>query len=399
MLTKDLLNFRRRAGRIFPCWAPEDSPNLLELAAGMLQVFTEGAAAGATRGDIEELLTPMLQSGGPKSVAAGLSKLLFDRTRFETAGELDYRAARRERFERAAQLLAAAGGDLERYNRELGTTDFELYGDLPEFERTVGFREIDPVGLLRRYNVALVQGLLFYADSIELEITGADPAELRRLYRYLKFFRLLAEAQPVPDGLRFQISGPFALFENTRKYALQLAAFFPAIPLFRNWRLRATVRIGAEPAELRLDQDSNLRSHYRNFSAYVPEEIAMFYRLFKEKSPHWKIAADATILKLPGNRVAFPDFSFKRGRTMWHLELFHRWHGAQLRPRLEWLREKPKLKLLIGIDRAVADDNAFAALSAEFPALAPRMFRFRDFPGVDRVLTLLNAIGTPPAHR
>ena len=45
--------------------------------------------------------------------------------------------------------------------------------------------------------------------------------------------------------------------------------------------------------------------------------------------------------------------------------------------------------LVLGIDRALADDEAFAELERRYPELVDRIYRFRDFPGVDRTLRVL----------
>ena len=397
MLTRELLKYNRRAGTIKPRFVAENDPRTLELAGQLLGIFTGAAAEGLRRGELEELIAPLIRAEPPSSPAAGLAKLLYDHAEFSPVGELDYRERRKELFLRTGSALSRCGGQREEYARIVGQPGFDLYGDLPENERLREFRPWSAVDLIRRYNLALVQGLLFFADELLLTVPRTDPAELRRLFRYLKFFRLLAEIDRLAGGgFEFRISGPFALFANTRKYALQLAAFFPAVVLLPRWQFRAWVKPGRERLELRLDQQAPLHSHYRNFSRYVPEEIALFHRLFKERVSDWAITGETACLELPGGKVAFPDLSFVpvSGGPAIHLELFHRWHGAQLRPRLEWLTQHPETRLLLGLDRSLVDDAAFEQLGSEFPALRTRMFRFRDFPGVDRVVKYLNGFSS-----
>jgi len=239
-----------------------------------------------------------------------------------------------------------------------------------------------------------VQGLLVYAENLEATVADPNPAELRRLFKYLRFFRLLAEISRAKgkDGpVTLRISGPFSIFANTRKYALQLAAFFPALVNLETWSLSAGIQLEGKNGELRLDQSSGLVSHYRNFSSYVPEEIRMFHRLFLEQGGDWKIVGESPFLDGGGQEIVFPDLSSRRerdGATI-HLELFHRWHRGQLDRRLALLERKPDTRLILGVDRALADDAAWNALAEEHPALADRLFRFRDFPGVDRVRRVL----------
>lgn len=128
----------------------------------------------------------------------------------------------------------------------------DIYGDLPDNERLTGWRPLYPAELLHRYNIALVQGLLVYADDLEVTAADSNPAELRRLFKYLRFFRLLAEIRRLkPKGkgkvaVGMKISGPFSIFANTRKYALQLAAFFPALVNLESWSLSAEIRLDGQ---------------------------------------------------------------------------------------------------------------------------------------------------------
>ncbi len=394
MLTRELLRYSCRAGSIKPQFIPEDDPRERELAAKFLSVFCGGTEEKMRRGELEELLEPLVRAERKNSPAAGFVKLLTDQSEFATQQERDYASYRRERFARAAEALRLCGGDRAQYARRLGADAGDLYGDLPENEELRSTPEWTPAELIARYNLSLVQSLLLYTEELEVSVPPVEASELRRLLRYLKFFRLLAEITRLPDGsIVLNISGPFALFANTRKYALQLASFFPAVVLLPRWKLRAGLKIGTKKLELSLTQAAPLHSHYRNFSRYMPEEITLFLRHFKEKGAGWRITGDTTPLTLPGGRIAFPDLSFvceNETATIIHLELFHRWHTTELARRLEWLSEHPELPLLLGIDRSICDDEAFAAMQAKYPLLAARLFRFRDFPGVDRVQKTLN---------
>lgn len=403
MLTRDHLRFRRRGG-FLPAFVNPSEPKLLEFAAELLGIYQEAAESRMRRAELEELCSSLLPGAADPRLAAGLDKLIQDRCSFDPVRSIDYPAARRELFTAASSALTVAEGNLDAYRDVLlrgeGASDFlaaDIYGDLPDNERLTGWRPFYPAELLNRYNVALVQGLLIYAEELVATVSDPNPAELRRVFKYLRFFRLLAEiSRPKGKGkdgpVTLRISGPFALFANTRKYALQLASFFPALLNLQEWSLTAQIRLEGKHGALKLDQNCGLCSHYRNFSSYVPEEIRMFHRLFKEQSADWQIVGESPFLDGGGQEIVFPDLSFRRksDRRTLHLELFHRWHRGQLERRLELLERKPEIALILGVDRALADDAAWKALEAEHPALVDRLFRFRDFPGVDRVCRVLN---------
>lgn len=416
MLTRELLKFQWRNG-IRPLFVDASDPERLALAAELLAVYRGGVEARMRRGELEELADVLLKGAHDPVFAAGLNKLILDRCSFDPAREVDYPAERRRLFTHAAAQLQAAGGDRERYGAAVralgGACDFmagDIYGDLPDNERLTGWRELRPTELLHRYNLALVQGLLFYAGELQVTAADPDPAELRRLFKYLKFFRLLAEVRRLPEerrggavgpvtGVSIAVSGPYSLFANTRKYALQLASFFPALVNLAKWTLRAEIRMPNRTGVLKLDHSAGLVSHYRNFSSYVPEEIRMFHRLFREQCAEWRIVGESPFLPGgPGGELIFPDLSFRRssdGRLV-HLELFHRWHRGPLDRRLELLREHPELPLILGIDRALADDDAFQALLDRDPDFERRIYRFRDFPGVDRTFRMLEKFSREP---
>lgn len=381
MLNKELLRYKIVRGAVKINFINPANPDHLSLAQSLLEIYRDGAGQHKNRGEIAEDIDLIVKGAADTLLAQGLNKLILDRCEFELPQSCDYAARRRETFTAGAKILKQ-GTTLEAYRQTLNPG--KLYGDLEENETLQQVDELYPSELLQRYNVALVQGLLLYADILNFEIGGEDAAKLRKVFKYLKFFRLLAEIRQAKT-VTMQISGPYSIFANSRKYALQLAAFFPAVLDLPQWSLTAEIKIGGKAATLKLDESAKLVSHYRNFSAIVPEEIKMFHRLFKEKIKDWEITGDTPSVRLDGNEIMFPDLSFKHGETAVHLELFHRWHRGPLHKRLSYFNINPLPGFLFGVDRAIADE----AELKNYPNIADRVFLFRDFPGVERVYQLL----------
>lgn len=394
MLNKEHLRLHRRADRALPVFADTADPELLAAAESILAIFRSGLEEQCSREDLTEQLTSV------KSLcdqADAFIKLAEDRCIFSDCGDWDYPVLRAELFTASAEKLRHADSPEALraiLAEQTGIAPFlnhDIYGDLPENQRITSFRDLSAQELLERYNTAQVQGLLMTAKKLQIQIPQTDPAELRRLFKYLKFFRLLAEIRPHGQGYALDISGPLAIFANTRKYAIQLAAFFPAVLLLKKWKLAAEIEWKNRNLQLILDERCQLRSHYRNFSAYVPEEIAMFHRLFREKIRDWVIVGETPVLAGKAGEVFFPDLSFchaETGKTV-HLELFHRWHKHQMESRLAFLAQQPQTPLLLGIDRSLADENTLQEYAEQYPELKGRFFLFRDFPGVDRMAKLL----------
>jgi hypothetical protein len=85
--------------------------------------------------------------------------------------------------------------------------------------------------------------------------------------------------------------------------------------------------------------------------------------------------------------LCVPDLTF-RHRDTGHevaLELFHAWHAGPLARRLEELRARPDLGLLLGVDRALARD---AHTRAELEA-HPQVVLFHGFPSARKLLARL----------
>ena len=111
----------------------------------------------------------------------------------------------------------------------------------------------------------------------------------------------------------------------------------------------------------------------------------------REKKSAWGIVGETPFINMGKEGVCFPDLRFCRSDgTVCHLELFHRWHKWSFQPRMEFLNENPDLPLLLGVDRGAVNDEEFDSLCREFPLAAARSFRFRDFPGVETVLKMLD---------
>ena len=406
MLTRDLLRFKNVGGSARPQFINPADPELLALAASLLECYQTENGTAVSRDAIDALTAPLLQSHPDQKLAQGINKIIQDRCEFALPQELDYAAIRREVFARSAAALktldpsitpeehrARVADELTAETRNLAAAG--IYADLPGNEVMLKSPDLFPRELLERYNCALVQSLLLFSGGLEVMLEGAEPAQLRRLFKYLKFFRLLAKVTTVagsrrfndlPDKLSIEIDGPTSLFEQTQKYGLQLASFFPALLDLPAWKLKTTLKIRDREIRLSLDESCGLKGHYRNFGSYVPEEIAMFRKLFQEKSDDWEVCSAEPVFQAEGYELVFPDMSFRNSAGMvFHLELFHRWHAIPLLRRLEYAEKHPELPLIIGVDRALHRDPALNSRLEESPYFQHSGFLFRDFPGVDRV--------------
>ena len=410
MLNKDLIRYRRMKDRLKPSFIDVSDWRMLKLAEQLLTVYAN--STGMTRSEIDEQVTMIINGQRDLKLGKGLNKICQDRTDFGKTHEIDYPAQRKELFLASAAILKESSFDdyhdfqMEVFRRTEKFGEFaqgEFYNDLPQNETLVNFKVLNPRQLLERYNCSLVQSLLLHAGEISLEISGAHPQKLRRLFKYLKFFRLLADIRCTkfkgrgknkePSIIKMTIDGPASLFENTNKYGLQLASFFPAIPDLEKWSLSSTVKLNNKYFVLKVDQKSGLVSHYRNFSSYVPEEIKIFHNQFKEKAKGWEVIGNTPFIHSKAGEMIFPDLSFENSEgKIFHLELFHRWHMAPLLRRLEECEDPAFENLIIGIDRALINKGGLKETLEESLWFQEKGFLFRDFPGVTTVERKLKSL-------
>ncbi|MBQ7650877.1 MAG: DUF790 family protein [Victivallales bacterium] len=412
MLTKDLVVSRRNGSKIIPVFQRTDNPELLELAERMITSFELNGEV--LRCDLDETLHQIASGFHDLKVASGLRKVLESRAVFSAPAEMDYQLERRKVFLASAKLLRSGEySDENDYARAVDTvSEFKvrsaaLYSDLRDNDRLISFRDISAKELIEHYNIALVQGLLLQASSMELEFDNAEASRLRRLFSLVRFNRLVATASttaPKKTGesdegeeqmsIHLNVDGPGSVLANPRGYGYQLASFFPAIVNFRSWRMTARITCSSQSGKsertMKLDELSGLVNHDA-FGSFVPEEVGMFIRHFKESGSEWRVLEETPFLKGRKAMLLFPDFAFEHpsGKRL-YLELFHRWHADQLAARLDELDNGSEMPLVIGVDKAIAERPDISTRLDASTAFARQGFLYRDYPTIDRVSRTLD---------
>ncbi|MBR4674652.1 MAG: DUF790 family protein [Victivallales bacterium] len=412
MLTKDLVICRCSGKRILPVFQKTDDAELLEMAERLIGSCELNGIF--TRGEMNQAWDDVTTGFFNTKLANGLRKILEDRALFTSSAELDYPTERKKVLLASASLLSQGGFSTEKEYRQNLEERIDsplarerLYADLPDNDRLLSFRDTSPRELIERYNLALVQGLLLDASSIELDVEDASQAQLRRLFSLVRFNRLvsMAEAKAPKNQvdshgettrIHFTIDGPGSILNQSRSYGFQLARFFPSVVNLKHWELKAIINhtnaYGSKERELRLDETSGLTCRDA-YGSYVPEEIGLFRKAFAAKNSRWHFLEECPLLKGPKGLLVFPDFGFTSpdGKTI-YLELFHRWHANQLMQRLDQLDCGSEWPLIIGVDRAIAAKPDFQERLENSPAFQKAGFLYRDFPTVDRLVSRLEQI-------
>lgn len=384
MLTRDLLLYRARQGKVMPRFLDAHDAAWTDLAQRLWDVAQDHV--GETRATLTASLQACITHAPDAAVAKGMAKLVLDRLTF--AEPCEGAAERRaDVFARSTAALRALPADATQEAYEaalqqqfggdaLATLREDLYADLPESRPLLSLRPWSAEVTVQRYNLAQVQGLVLYSHALTVRTTSNDVLRIRRVLRWLKFCRLVAEVHHADDVWTLTLSGPAAIFAQQKKYGLQLAMFLPAVPLLDTYEMEATVELRrGKPWQLRLDHRAPLVSPYANRLGYLPPELAAWSAAFNDEA--WSVVTD-TLPRHAGTRdMCMPDFTFQHtsGAAV-HVELFHRWHRHALLRRIEGLRSRPDAALLLGVDRTLGRDPAVSAAMDS----TNNVFLFSDMP-------------------
>jgi uncharacterized protein len=390
MLTRELLASRVREGILRPSFVKTHDPSLQALAKELL-ADAEGAR-GQRRDDVEEAFGLKAGAFSRPKVARGLVKLLVDRLLFDEAGE-GATEARWQRLLLGAKVLRALPPDatLESYEARLtealdaplSDTREALYADLPGHRKLLGWdgEPFTPQGLLDRYNLALAQGPLLLARRLTLTARAPELLRVRKLLRWLKFCRLVAEVRRDGEDWTLEVEGPGAMLALQKKYGLQLASFLAMVPILERWTLSAVLEDARKRSTLQLSHEDPLVSPLPAALGHVPPEVASLAQGFEDEA--WELDLTPLPRHTGAAGLCVPDVTFRHRKTGQEvaLELFHPWHAAPLSRRLAELRARPDPGLLLGVDRALAKEaEARRALEEH-----PQVVLFNGFPSVRKL--------------
>jgi predicted nuclease of restriction endonuclease-like RecB superfamily len=351
-------------GRLVPHRLSPDDGRVLDVAGELCDLYA--AHVGSPRSQLERELTLREEDLGPGldarrgfRIVRALSKLLEERARWSAPTETDPYTLRTRVFELAAALPeppAEEAGLLEAPTREdvlsqvaleTGVEDpaSSMYADRQGAQLLGEFDRPAPEELVRRYNVAQIQGVLYAARDLTVDL-GAD-SDARLVFHYVKFLDLIYELEPLSTGYRLNLDGPLSIFGATRKYGLRLAQFLPGLLLTSPWKLSANVDWKGRDAVLELDSETTgLETHYLGPKAEreatdVREAFVRAWERAKDTGD-WKLERGADILPFPEKKTALvPDFTLRNEVTgeAVQLEILGFWSERKLVERVALLRE------------------------------------------------------------
>jgi predicted nuclease of restriction endonuclease-like RecB superfamily len=220
-----------------------------------------------------------------------------------------------------------------------------MYADRQGAQLLGDFERPSPEELVRRYNVAQVQGVLYSARELVVDL--GEGADARLVFHYVKTLGLIYDLEPLATGHRLRLDGPLSIFGGTRKYGLRLAKFLPGLLLTSPWKLSANVEWKGRETVLELDSESSgLESHYRGpkDEREADDVRGAFIRAWEraKDTGGWKLERGGDVLTFPERKAALvPDFTLLDADTgeVVQLEILGFWSERNLVERVALLRE------------------------------------------------------------
>ena len=406
MLTKDLLQYKTKNGQILSQFVNTADNPLLAIAEQLIAVFEE--SSDKPRATLLESTKHIIDSTpGAPIVKRGLEKLLLDRTEFDTTPNEKLIAFRQKLFTETSRLLSqetfenytdyqqkVSGIMTDESSIEGTELSLKLYADLPSSQPVLTFKTLSAEHLLHRYNTAQVQGLLLHSNSLTLKLADSMTAELRQLFKYLRFNQLLSTIRKEDELYQITVDGPLNLFYKTKRYGMNLANFFVAVLHQPKWELTAEIQFrNKQSYRLSLNESCGIKPITQQFLAYIPEDIQLFQTMLRNKTDDWQIRPGSQFIPLPGDRYCFPDYQLvhKNGAET-AIELFHPWHQGHLIARLHTLAEQKNVSLILGVSKELEKKPLIAEALAASAYFSQFGFTFRDVPTIRTLLPILNAL-------
>ncbi len=401
MLTGNLIRVRLESGHIGPSFIATDSRRYLERAQLIIDMTNKAVESGATRGELfRHLEEEVVGCGVDHRLSRGLVKVVMDRCLFDVKSPLEPQQLRARLFS-MGPVARRTGPDarpdaamcFRELARELGCepTDVErgLFADLKENQVILQSLVQEPLDLIHRYNVSLVQGLLLHATAVEIRLPRAAPGEARLLFRHVKFRQLMHRIRLEGDTCRIILDGPLSLVRLSTRYGMQLAQFFPALLLQSGeWEMEASLRWKRRKRILLLSSQLGLKSHLEPRGVWMSREEEWFQERFRALSSEWVLERGGDLADLAGEAVLVPDFTFRKGNRVAYLEVVGHWRRGYLARRVELLKKHGAPNLLLAVSRNLLGDKGRARLGP----LGDRVIPFAKIIPAREVLKLVERV-------
>jgi predicted nuclease of restriction endonuclease-like RecB superfamily len=335
VLPKDLLEVYRSKSRIYPKFAWSDLE--LRLAEKIIEIYQ--SCVGKKYGLILEMLRRIENASNYRKVR-GFAKIIERGCEFEKCTHLDPFAVRTFLFERGyvtklserERILREAA---EHFGVSVEEIERAMFADRDEEKVLVKVPDITPSELVKRYNLSLLQTLIFNCLRLSFWISTNH----KEVFRKLKWLGLMYELYDEDGRLLTDVTGTASILKMTRKYGTSMAKLIPEILKAQRWWIRAEI---IDEYEKRIyifeltDKKRNLfpldYSEEIEFDSSLEE---VFYRRMRNFG--FEVIREPGIVKA-GNSAYIPDFLIRKGDKEVYVEIAGFWTVDYIKKKLEKIK-------------------------------------------------------------
>ena len=310
MLTKDLLRVSRAGGGYHPQFADDSHERLAARVLGVYQ-----GHVGESWATLQRALTDIEGAADDFKLVRGFAKLVEREATVETRAPVPPERARKRVFEAAESVGVVTESEREtalaraadRLGIDAEALESSLYADLEDRQMLVGVdARWSPSELVAQYNLSLAQTALF--DATEVRVRSSDP---KAVVSAVKRLRLMYEIRRTPEGREVVVTGPDALFSNTRRYGTRFARLLRTVAGTSEWTLSATIDDRGTERELRLTEADVAVPGVEPVAevSYDSGVEADFAARFASLGLDWALVREPEPLEA-GEHVVIPDFAF-----------------------------------------------------------------------------------------
>jgi predicted nuclease of restriction endonuclease-like RecB superfamily len=367
-------------GKIRPRYAVINE-STLQLVQRLTEIFRNGI--GKTKERIYGELERFENEGRyDYRMIRGLTVLLMRRCVFEASSPIDPKLARKLVFtlageagvvtswEKRAEIIRKVAEELKIATEEL---EKSLWSDFDENLILRQFNLVSKDALIKYYNLALTQTLLFKAVSVDFIVRGGS---YKKIYRDIKRLGLMYFVETVgAESYRITVEGPMALIKMTEKYGTSIAKLLPTILESEYWRIRADIlrrregfprvygfELDCREVRDQLEELAESKIEANLFDSHVEEK---FWKDFSAMEPGWTIKREPEPLILSGGTVMIPDFSFEKDGVKVYLEVVGFWTKEYLEKKIRKLRQLSLSNIIIAIDKKLGSQRRLSGLPGE----------------------------------
>jgi predicted nuclease of restriction endonuclease-like RecB superfamily len=385
LLKKNLLRYKVQAGMLIPFYLKKQKWG--KLCEEVIHTYKNNIGLRYTelQNELENLIENNQNS---TKVCKGLIELIEKKIEFQEINTKIAMTTRQKCFENLAKCIKNSKEmDFSTYTNSVSTIINEhtniLYPDIKENSIILNTPTWSGENLIDRYNLSLSRGILNHAYEVILNVSLESAQKLRAFLKYFSFSGLLFDIIKIePAKCKIKISGPLKEFNNLNKYKARIATIVCILPQLNNFTLEAKIEIDHKKSIFKINQNNNLKSHYKAFFDYTPEEIDQFIKKINpimEKLSCYKVNNH---LPIDSQKYwAIPDYTWEYDKIVIELYIFQKYQKKMFLNFLNKFKEKTQHKTILLIDKSF-DKNLLKSNNLFF-------LTFKDIPSSQQFIRLI----------